>query len=91
MAWAADPETLTYLRKQGWRWMAGFFQNVRLHLGGLVRRKPMLAIWIWTWLSSALANVAFFHRPAVAAWGFGAMAVVGVPLLSSMLREDAPR
>ena len=53
--------------------------------------RPMLAIWIWTWLSSALANVAFFHRPAVAAWGFAAMAVVGVPLLWSMLREDALR
>ncbi|MFG2000734.1 glycosyltransferase family 2 protein [Spirillospora sp. NPDC048911] len=46
VAWAADPESLTYLRKQVWRWMAGFFQNVRLHLRPMVRRKPMLALWV---------------------------------------------
>ncbi|MEO3872945.1 glycosyltransferase family 2 protein [Nonomuraea sp. B12E4] len=46
VAWAADPETLTYLRKQVWRWMAGFMQNVRLHLPRLLTRKPMLATWI---------------------------------------------
>jgi putative membrane protein len=40
-----------------------------------------IGLWVWTWLSSALANVAFFHRPAVAAWGFVAMGVVGFPLL----------
>lgn len=40
-----------------------------------------VALWVWTWLSSALANVAFFHRPAVAAWGFVAMGLVGIPLL----------
>ena len=47
---------------------------------------PMVEIWVWTWLSSTLANVAFFHRPAVAAWGFAAMGIVGLPLLRSMLR-----
>jgi N-acetylglucosaminyltransferase len=57
VAWAADPETLTYLRKQVWRWMAGFFQNVRLHLGSLVTRKPMLALWI------ILALVEIFTAP----------------------------
>ncbi|TMR10537.1 glycosyltransferase family 2 protein, partial [Nonomuraea zeae] len=46
MAWAADPETLTYLRRQVWRWMAGFMQNVRLHLPRLLTRKPMLATWV---------------------------------------------
>ena len=43
--------------------------------------RPMVALWIWTWLSSTLANLAFFSRPAVAGWGFAAMALVGVPLL----------
>ncbi|RII17647.1 Poly-beta-1,6-N-acetyl-D-glucosamine synthase [Streptomyces sp. YIM 130001] len=46
VAWAADPETLTYLRKQVWRWMAGFCQNVRLHTRSLVTAKPILALWI---------------------------------------------
>jgi len=49
---------------------------------------PMLLLWMWTWLSSTLANAAFFHRPAVAAWGFVAMGVVGVPLLVR-LRQSA--
>lgn len=44
---------------------------------------PAVALWLWTWLSSALANVAFFARPAVALWGFVAMGVVGVPLIRS--------
>ncbi|GAA2459445.1 hypothetical protein GCM10010191_94620 [Actinomadura vinacea] len=46
VAWAADPETLPFLRRQVRRWMAGFFQNVRLHLRQLVFRKPMLALWV---------------------------------------------
>jgi putative membrane protein len=50
------------------------------------RDRPLLALWLWTWLSSTLANLVFFGRPAVAAWGFAAMAVVGVPLLVRMRR-----
>lgn len=48
--------------------------------------RPALALWLWTWLSSALANLVFFGRPAVAGWGFLAMGVVGVPLLVKMAR-----
>lgn len=50
---------------------------------------PAVALWIWTWLSSTVANLLFFHRPAVAAWGFLAMGVVGVPL-SITLRRRSP-
>jgi putative membrane protein len=50
---------------------------------------PMLVLWTWTWLSSTLANAAFFDRPAVAAWGFAAMGVVGVPLLARLRRASA--
>ncbi|MFB8775755.1 glycosyltransferase family 2 protein [Streptomyces broussonetiae] len=46
VAQAADPSTLTYLRKQVWRWMAGFFQNVRIHTLHLARHKPLLLLWI---------------------------------------------
>ena len=57
--------------------------------------RPMIALWIWTWLSSTLANLAFFHRPAVAGWGFVAMSTVGAPLLLSLrtvqLRTVQPR
>ncbi len=65
VAWAADPETLTYLRKQVWRWMAGFFQNVRLHLGSLIRRKPMLAIWIILALAEIFTAPLWWATPII--------------------------
>jgi cellulose synthase/poly-beta-1,6-N-acetylglucosamine synthase-like glycosyltransferase len=46
VSWAADPEDLTYLRKQNWRWACGYFQNVRLHLRKMIVRRPMLALWV---------------------------------------------
>ncbi|MEW1911854.1 glycosyltransferase family 2 protein [Kitasatospora sp. NPDC085895] len=46
VAWAADPENLTYFRKQVWRWASGFFQNVRLHYPRMIVKKPMLALWV---------------------------------------------
>jgi putative membrane protein len=43
--------------------------------------RPALTLWVWTWLSSGLANLAFFDRPAVAVWGLLAMGTVGIPLV----------
>jgi putative membrane protein len=40
-----------------------------------------LALFLWTWASSVLANLAFFGRPGVALAGGLAMAVVGAPLV----------
>jgi putative membrane protein len=40
-----------------------------------------LALLLWTWASSVLANLAFFGRPGVALAGGLAMAVVAVPLV----------
>jgi putative membrane protein len=37
---------------------------------------PPLALYGWTFASSVLANLAFFHRPAVALWGGLAMGAV---------------
>ncbi len=42
--------------------------------------EPALVLYLWTYASSVLANLVFFHRPAVAAWGAVAMGVVAVPL-----------
>lgn len=103
VAWAADPETLTYLRKQVWRWMAGFFQNVRLHLWELVRRKPMLAMWIivavleiivapaW-WATPVLAPL-LLHWPvgATLVWWLGTeLAFTAPPLLYAAVRRKLP-
>lgn len=45
------------------------------------------ALYLWTWASSVLANLAFFGRPAVAAWGGIGMGLVAVPLAVSHLRR----
>jgi putative membrane protein len=52
---------------------------------------PAVTLWVWTWLSSALAQAAFLHRPAVAGWGLLAMGTIGVPLGLRLLssRRDA--
>ncbi|NRQ40917.1 glycosyltransferase family 2 protein [Nonomuraea sp. NN258] len=93
MAWAADPETLTYLRKQVWRWMAGFMQNVRLHLPALVTRKPMLAIWIIValleilvaplWWATPFVLTFALHEPVATtmSWWAGADLLLTVPAL----------
>lgn len=47
--------------------------------------RPAVTLWVWTWLSSTLANLMFFHRPAVAGWGFVAMGLVGLALLRSVI------
>jgi uncharacterized membrane protein len=52
---------------------------------------PAIALWTWTWLSSTLANLLFFHRPAVAAWGFLAMGLVGIPLAVELRRTTESR
>lgn len=65
VAWAADPETLLYLRKQVWRWMAGFCQNVRLHTRQLLTRKPMLAVWVLLALLEILTAPLWWSAPLV--------------------------
>ncbi|MGP3958914.1 glycosyltransferase family 2 protein [Nonomuraea sp. 3N208] len=93
MAWAADPETLTYLRKQVWRWMAGFMQNVRLHLPRLLTRKPMLATWIVValleillaplWWATPLILTLALHEPLARtmAWWAGSELLITTPTL----------
>jgi N-acetylglucosaminyltransferase len=41
-----DPKTPGQLRTQLWRWMSGYFQNVRTHWKEIIRHKKMLALWI---------------------------------------------
>jgi len=56
------------------------------------RRRPAddrlpTTLYLWTWASSVLANLAFFGRPAVAAWGGLGMGLVAVPLVLALLRR----
>jgi putative membrane protein len=58
----------------------------------LLRRDPggddrvPLALYLWTWLGSALALAVFLHRPGAAAWGAAGMGLVAVPLLRGLRR-----
>ncbi|MFD9812827.1 hypothetical protein [Streptomyces sp. NPDC059080] len=100
MALAADPEDLTYLRKQVWRWMAGCCQNVRLHLGALIRHKPLLALWVVLavfeivtaplWWATPFAMAAFADRPLPATLGWWAgtdLLLTAPPLLYAARRR----
>lgn len=45
VAYVSDPDVFCFMKKQVKRWMHGYFQNVRLYLPTLWRRKPMMATW----------------------------------------------
>ncbi|RBO90188.1 carotenoid biosynthesis protein [Nocardia puris] len=49
---------------------------------------PVL-VFLWTWLGSTLAHALFLDLPASAAYGFLGMGLLGVPLLSRMIRLRA--
>ena len=49
--------------------------------------RAMHGLYLWTFGSSVLANVAWFRRRAVALWGGLAMGSVAVPLLRSLRRD----
>jgi uncharacterized membrane protein len=44
-------------------------------------------LFLWTWGSSVLANLAFFGRPAVALAGGLAMGLTGVPVVRELVRR----
>lgn len=71
VAWAADPDSLLYLRKQVWRWMAGFCQNVRLHAWELIARKPILALWVFLAMAEILLAPLWWAAPLVLTLGLG--------------------
>jgi len=93
VAYAADPDSMKYLRKQVWRWMAGFFQNVRLHSKELVLRKRMLALWVFLAVWEILTVPLWYAMPFVwlfvfdwspvtaGLWFFGAELVLLMPPL----------
>jgi N-acetylglucosaminyltransferase len=100
VAYAADPSTMLYLRKQVWRWMSGFFQNVRVHGRELVSRKRMLGVWVFCavweiltvplWYAVPFIWLFVFHWPLVVVliWFFGAeFALVLPPLMYASVRR----
>jgi putative membrane protein len=56
--------------------------------GAAAERLPA-ALLAWTWLGSGLANLAFFGRPAVAAYGLVAMGLLVGPYLARLRRDLA--
>lgn len=92
-AWAADPETIRYLRKQMNRWMSGFFQNMRIHFWPAWRHKPVLAIWysvaiaeilmLPLWWGGPLLWVYVWHDPFVRTfeWWLALQLAVNIPVL----------
>ncbi|WP_051026825.1 carotenoid biosynthesis protein [Nocardia higoensis] len=48
-----------------------------------------VVVFLWTWLGSALAHLAFLGLPVSAGYGFVGMGVLGVPLLVVLARRRA--
>nr|WP_157101327.1 carotenoid biosynthesis protein [Nocardia shimofusensis] len=46
-----------------------------------------VVVFLWTWLGSALAHLAFLGLPVSAGYGFAGMGVLGVPLLVRLVRH----
>jgi uncharacterized membrane protein len=46
------------------------------------------AVYLWTWLGSALAHTVFLGMPASAGYGFLGMGLLGFPLLLSLIRSS---
>ena len=94
VAYAAEPTSAKYLSVQLRRWKSGWFQNVRLHYPSMLRRKPLLALWVGLSLFEILIAplmvvfpivwIAFMGKPAwlVAAWWFGGELVTLAPPLA---------
>jgi N-acetylglucosaminyltransferase len=100
VAYAAEPTSLTYMRKQLWRWKSGWFQNVRLHYPDLFRHKPMLALWVSLSMLEIIVSpltlalpvlwLAVFHRSVVSAgewWVAGESALMVPPLTIAMVKR----
>ncbi|MFC7302916.1 glycosyltransferase family 2 protein [Streptomyces monticola] len=103
VARAADPETLMYLRKQVWRWMAGFCQNVRLHLPKLFTAKPILALWVLLALFEIVTAPLWWATPflvaaasswslgeALAWWAGAELLLTAPPLVYAAHRRELP-
>ncbi|MCO1599712.1 carotenoid biosynthesis protein [Micromonospora sp. RHAY321] len=55
------------------------------------RDHPMIALYLWTYLSSILAHAVFLDLPASALWGAAGMSVTAVPLAVTLLRARRAR
>lgn len=65
VAYAAEPSSRLFMRRQLWRWKSGWFQNVRLHYRDLWRHKPMLALWVTITLADILISPLVLALPFI--------------------------
>jgi cellulose synthase/poly-beta-1,6-N-acetylglucosamine synthase-like glycosyltransferase len=98
VAYAAEPVNAKYMRKQLHRWKSGYFQNVRQHGRNLVRRKPMLALWVGLSLIDTVISPATLALPAawlaegrsplaVFAWWLGSELAILAPALAWAVKK----
>ncbi len=75
----------------GWLLSAVLMMLVLVRISGpprpLAVDGPAAVLLLWTYASQVLANLAFFHRPAVALWGGALMGVAIVPYARSLRRS----
>lgn len=88
-------ESIPYTNYLGWLVVAAVMATAltgwERTATGPVRSGVPVAMFLWTWLGSALAHAAFLGLPYSAAYGGVALALLGVPLLLRLIRDGPGR
>lgn len=91
VAYAAEPTSLEYMRKQLYRWKSGYFQNVRQHWLPMVKKRKPLAIWVNVALIEILLSPLTLLLPIL--WmllGHSAQSVAGWTVAGEAILVGAP-
>ena len=67
-----DPMTAKQLKTQLWRWLSGYFQVIRLHWKGMIRRKKVLALIVLAAIWDMASMPLWIVTPIVTAPAIGA-------------------
>jgi cellulose synthase/poly-beta-1,6-N-acetylglucosamine synthase-like glycosyltransferase len=66
VARAAEPDTMAFMRTQLKRWKTGHAKSVRTHYKGLVRKRPLVALWVTLQALEILISPLIFLTPLLA-------------------------
>lgn len=92
VARAAEPDTLAFMRTQLKRWKTGHAKSVRTHYRGLLRKRPLVALWVSLQALEIMISPLLFLTPFLAIFNhaflmlamwfvFGELLTLGVPVL----------
>jgi cellulose synthase/poly-beta-1,6-N-acetylglucosamine synthase-like glycosyltransferase len=66
VARAAEPDTMAFMRTQLKRWKTGHAKSVRTHYFGLVKKRPLVALWVSLQAAEIMISPLIFLMPILA-------------------------